>query len=112
MLFFSVSPGQLNCAHYKETSSLVTFSVTGHRTKTITVAIPQSSARPLSSYQVCYNSSNQFRNRNGQLVNTGLLPDCAPMTSEPAPCVVSRAIGGGDVVVVFSAPLADPKGRL
>ena len=112
VLFFSVSPGALNCALYKETSSLVTFSVTGSRTKTITVVVPGTSNRNLSSYQVCYESPNQFRARNGQLVKKGLLPDCAPATSDPAPCVVSREFDGNDVVIVFSAPLGDPKGRV
>lgn len=109
-LFFSVSPGALNCAQYRETSSLVTFSVTGSRTKTITITVPRTTARPLSSYQVCYDSPNKFKDRNGQLVNKGLLPDCT--TSDPAPCVVSREFEGNDVDIVFSAPLGDPKGRV
>jgi hypothetical protein len=112
MLFFSVSPGALNCASYTETSALVTFNVTGLRTKTITVVVPRSQARSLASYQVCYNSPNRFRNRAGQLVNTGLLPNCAPATSAPPPCVVSRNFEGNNVVIVFSAPLGDPKGRV
>jgi hypothetical protein len=111
MLFFSVSPGPLNCARYKETSSLVTFDVTGSRTKTVTVVVPRTSVRGLASYQVCYNSSNRFRNRAGRLANTGLLPDCAAVASAP-PCVVSKGFEGNTVVIVFSAPLGDPKGRV
>jgi hypothetical protein len=112
MLFFSVSPGQLNCALYRETSSLVTFEVTGPRTKTITVEVPRTGARTPSSYQVCYSSPNTFSDRNGQLVNKGLLPDCVPTTNDPAPCVVSRGFVEGQMVIVFSAPLGDPKGRV
>jgi hypothetical protein len=111
VLLFSVSPGALNCASYTETSSLVTFSVSGLRTKTITVIVPRNQGRSLASYQVCYNSPNRFRNRAGHLVNTGLLPNCAPATSAP-PCVVSRAFDGNTVVIVFSAPRGDPKGRV
>jgi hypothetical protein len=112
VLIFSVSPGVLNCASYHETSSLVTFTVTGTRTKTVTVVVPRSSARNLSSYQVCYSSPNSFRARNGLLVKKGLLPDCDAGPNDPAPCVVSRAFDGSTVVIVFSAPRGDPKGRI
>ena len=112
MLFFSVSPGALNCASYTETSPLVTFNVTGPRTKSITIVVPRSQGRSLASYQVCYNSPNRFRNRAGHLVNTGLLPNCTPATRAPPPCVVSRDLVGNQVVIVFSAPLGNPKGRV
>jgi hypothetical protein len=109
-LVFSVSDGFLNCAHYKETSELVEFSVTGSRSKVVTLIIPRTPTRALSTYQVCYNSTNKFTDRSGQLVKTGLLPDCSAVADVP-PCVVSRAFDGSNVVITFSAPVGDPHGR-
>lgn len=110
-LFFSVSDGALNCEHYKETSELVEFSVTGSRSKTVTIIIPRTPpTRGLSTYQVCYNSTHTFTDRTGQLVKTGLLPDCSAVADAP-PCVVSRAFDGTNVVIVFTAPVGDPRGR-
>jgi hypothetical protein len=99
----------LDCVGYTEVSAVVTFDTTGTRTKTITITIPKSVGGNANSRQVCFSSPTPFTDRFGATVTTGLLPDC---TVAPAPCTLSSKVVQGNIVVMFSAPAGDPKGRV
>ena len=100
--------GGLNCTGYDAVSAIVTFFVSGSRTKVVTILVPKTavSGGP-SSRQICYSSPAPFVDRTGASVTTGLLPDCGSV----APCVISRSPSGKFIAVTFSAPAGDPHGR-
>jgi hypothetical protein len=99
----------LDCSGYSEVSEVVTFDVTGSRTKTVTITMPKSVAGNANALRVCYSAPVPFEDRNGNLVTIGLLPDCS---SAPAPCMVSAKNVKQTAVVIFNAPEGDPKGRV
>ena len=69
---------------------------------------PQTPNNGAAFYQVCYSSDTAFVNRSGNVVNTGLLPDCNAAT--PPPCVVSITKDkAGQIVEKVSVPSGDPK---
>jgi hypothetical protein len=108
-LTLAVSVEPLDCPGYSEVSAVVTFDVTGTRTKTVKIVVPKSVAGNANGRQVCYSAPLPFLDRSGNLVTTGLLPDCS---SSPAPCKVSSKLVKKNVEVVFLAPAGDPKGRV
>jgi hypothetical protein len=108
-LTLAVSVEPLDCMGYSEVSAVVTFDVTGSRTKTVKIVVPRSVAGNANSRQVCYSAPFPFLDRSGNLVTTGLLPDCS---SAPAPCKVSSKTVKKNVEVLFMAPAGDPKGRV
>lgn len=108
-LTLALSVEALDCVGYTEVSAVVTFDTTGARTKTITITVPKSVGGNANSRQVCFSSPTPFTDRFGATVTTGLLPDC---TVAPAPCTLSSKMVQGDIVVTFSAPAGDPKGRV
>lgn len=108
-LTLALSVESLDCAGYAELSAVVTFDVTGSRTKTVTITIPKSAGLSAKSRQVCFSSPTPFADRFGVTVTTGLLPDC---TVAPAPCRLSSTVVKKTIVVTFSAPAGDPRGRV
>jgi hypothetical protein len=69
-------------------------------------------------YQVCFQSDTAFLDRNGDVTNLGLLPDCEidyesfVYVPPVPPCVDSRNVDGSFVYLTFLAPAGDPKGRV
>ena len=108
-LTLALSVETLDCTGYTELSAVVTFDVTGSRTKTITITIPKSAGLFANGRQVCFSSPTPFVDRFGATVTTGLLPDC---TVAPAPCKLSSKVVKKTIVVTFSAPAGDPRGRV
>ena len=106
-LYVSVEP--LDCPNYTETSAVVTFDVTGSRTKSVTITIPKSPGLKPAKLRVCFGSPTAFVDRVGATVNLGLLPDCGVAA---APCVSSVRVVKGTIVTTFQAPAGDPKGRV
>ncbi|HEX2026755.1 MAG TPA: hypothetical protein VHF25_02015 [Nitriliruptorales bacterium] len=86
---------------------------TGTKTATlrVTKAVDQLQANNgVVFYQVCYESDNSFEDRNGNLVTTGLLPDCDKQPQPP--CVQSKnKTNAGDVLITLLLPAADPRFR-
>lgn len=109
LLSLYVSVESLDCANYTETSAVVTFDVTGERTKSVTITIAKSSSLKPSKVRVCFASPTAFVDRSGATVNLGLLPDCGVSV---APCVASVRVVKGNIVTTFLAPAGDPKGRV
>lgn len=109
LLSLYVSVESLDCTSYIETSAVVTFDVTGARTKSVTITIPKSSSLKPSKVRVCFSSPTSFVDRSGATVNLGLLPDCGVTV---APCVESVRVVKGKIVTTFQAPPGDPKGRV
>ncbi|MEO8423221.1 MAG: hypothetical protein ABI595_04825 [Actinomycetota bacterium] len=109
LLSLFVSVEALDCANYTETSAVVTFDVTGSRTKSVTITTLKSSSPKPSKIRVCFGSPTAFVDRSGATVNLGLLPDCSVSV---APCVASVRVVKGNIVTTFQAPAGDPKGRV
>ena len=105
-LYVAVEP--LDCPGYQETSSVVTFDVSGSRTKSVTIILPKTGLKA-NDLRVCFASPNAFVNRAGATVNLGLLPDC---TVSVAPCMYPAKVVKTTIVVTFDAPAGDPKGRV
>jgi len=105
-LYVAVEP--LDCPGYAETSAVVTFDVTGNRTKSVTITIPKAGLKA-PALRVCFASPNAFVDRTGATVNLGLLPDCGVSV---APCVSSVKVVKTNIVATFDAPAGDPKGRV
>jgi hypothetical protein len=105
-LYVAVEP--LDCPGYAETSAVVTFDVSGTRTKSVTITVPKAGLK-VAKMQVCFSSPNAFLNRSGQTVNLGLLPDCSIAA---APCVTSIKVVKNEIRAIFQAPAGDPKGRV
>ena len=105
-LFVAVEP--LDCPGYTETSAVVTFDVTGTRTKSVTITVPKAGLQA-SKMRVCFSSPTAFVDRSGATVNLGLLPDCAVSV---APCVTSVKVVQSSIRTIFETPAGDPKGRV
>ncbi len=105
-LFVAVEP--LDCPGYTETSAVVTFDVTGTRTKSVTITVPKTGLQ-VSKMRVCFSSPTAFVDRSGATVNLGLLPDCAVSV---APCVTSVKVVQSSIRTIFETPAGDPKGRV
>jgi hypothetical protein len=105
-LYVAVEP--LDCPGYQETSSVVTFDVSGSRTKSVTIILPKAGLKA-NDLRVCFASPNAFVDRSGATVNLGLLPDCSAAV---APCMYPAKVVKTTIVVTFDAPEGDPKGRV
>lgn len=108
LLSLYISVEGLDCPGYNESSAVVTFDVTGTRTKTVTIVVPKAGLNA-SKMQVCFSSPTPFVDRSGALVNLGLLPDCKVAV---APCVTSIKVAGSTIEAIFQTPAGDPKGRV
>lgn len=130
-ILLTTSGGDLDCDDYVEhTQTTITFDVTTGQFKRVTVRIAKQlvNADPNNGaafYKVCYSTPTDrgdglaFVDRFGNPVypegsgmspTSGLLPDC---NQAPAPCQQSaNKDRSGDMVVVFDAPVGDPKGRV
>ncbi len=121
VLTMSLTPGGIDCADYEEQSGTLTFNVTSNRTKVITMSF-DTGLDPYyvnpDDYQVCFQSDTAFLDRNGDVTNLGLLPDCEidyesfVYVPPVPPCVDSRNVDGSFVYLTFLAPAGDPKGRV
>jgi len=105
-LYVAVEP--LDCPGYQETSAVVTFDVSGSRTKSVTVILPKAGLKA-NDLRVCFASPNAFVDRSGATVNLGLLPDCS---ASVAPCMYPAKVVKTTMVITFDAPAGDPKGRV
>lgn len=120
MNLIGLTPGQLGCPNYVETTDILSFDVVtvaggpggSAKVVTFTIANPVKSA---SQYDVCFQSPSHFTAKSlapAPLQLDGsylaLLPDCRRVGGAP-PCVVDRARVNGKVVLTFSAPAGDPR---
>jgi hypothetical protein len=126
ILTFSLGVDSLDCnnsanLYYKGTSQVLTFDVTGSSGRTtVTMRLAKGSAtRNLSRYEVCFSSpASRFVNKYGRTIaagKAGLLPRCIWRPRHPSggPCLVSRARDeDGNVLVTFSVPAGDPRGKI
>lgn len=103
--------------YYTSTSAPVTWDITTGTSRTeVTIRLAAASVnRPFNLYDVCFSSpTSSFRNRYNVKIKagqSGLLKICPPrLDSEP--CVVDKWRDGGDVLVKFSVPAGDPRGRI
>jgi hypothetical protein len=108
LLSLYISVEGLDCPGYTETSAVVTFDVTGTRTKTVTIVVPKAGLNA-SKMQVCFSSPTAFIDRSGALVNLGLLADCKVAV---APCVTSIKVVQNTIEAIFETPAGDPRGRV
>jgi hypothetical protein len=106
--------------YYKSSSAPVTWDIStaGGRTE-ITIRLDASDVtRPYNLYDVCFSSpTSSFRNRYNVRIapgEAGLLKICPPRLDKQSsdPCVVDKWREGGDVLVRFSVPPGDPRGRI
>jgi len=116
LLAFDAEPTP-NCGdtfnHLPNTVTIDTFSFTGTGNKKATFKVAKSfdQIQPNNGakfYQLCYSSPTPFKDRSGNIVTTGLLPDCPK--NPVAPCVQSRTkSGSGAVLVTAQLPPNDPR---
>ena len=100
--------------HLPNTVTLDTLSFTPTGNKVVTLRVAKSfdhqqANNGVTFYQMCYSSPTPFTDRSGNVVNTGLLPDCATQDPVP-PCVLSKSkSNSGDVLITLLLPPGDPR---
>jgi hypothetical protein len=105
---------------YEDTTPIVTWNVTQANSRTvITIRLDASRVdRPYNLYDVCFSApSYGFRNRFNVRIEpgeAGLLKICPPRLDKQNadPCVVDKWRENGDVLIKFSVPPGDPRGRI
>jgi len=106
--------------HYTSTSSPLTWDVAsaGGRTE-VTIRLDASDVtRPYNLYDVCFSADSYgFRNRYNVRIDpgkAGLLKICPPRLDkqDADPCVVEKWRENGDVLIRFTVPRGDPRGRI
>ena len=103
---------------YQSSSQVLSFDVTsgvGRTTVTITLAA-STATRAVRKYEVCFSSPvSRFTNTYGASIaagHAGLLPAC-PRRLAGGPCVLSKDRDRtGNIVVRFSVPSGDPRGKI
>jgi len=107
----------LDCPGYAPLpgTPVVTFHVTGNSVRIVKIRVPAAlDTRPRSEDRVCYGSELAFIDRDGNLTNAGVLPQCPAKdpSSEP-PCQRRTRIDKrtGDHIVSFIAPPGSTRGR-
>lgn len=116
---------EMECgAGFASESDAVFFDVRGHQLdKTITVTI-KGAEGDVADYEVCYGGDAPFMQKDdlpavfdGQFFWVGIIDACpegssppflGAATGKPAPCVMSKDVVNGDVVIVIWAPPGDP----
>jgi hypothetical protein len=106
--------------HYTSTSAPVTWDISAANGRTeITIRLDASDVtRPYNLYDVCFSSpTSSFRNRYNVRIapgEAGLLKICPPRLDKQTsdPCVSDKWREDGDVLVKFSVPPGDPRGRI
>jgi len=125
VLTFSIGVDNVDCnnapnKYYEGTSKALTFNVTGGTGRTtITMTLDKASVtRSFLKYDVCFSSPNSaFTNKFGKAIaagDAGLLPFCLnPLRNRADPCVILKWFNKqGDVLVRFSVPAGDPRGKI
>jgi hypothetical protein len=126
LLTLSVGLGDVDCnnrinGYYKGTSEAVTFDVTGGVSRTtVTIKLAKASVtRSILLYGVCFSSPvSQFKNWLGKTIEpgqAGVLPACliTKLRRSDGPCMVSRRRdGSGNLLVTFSVPTGDSRGKI
>jgi hypothetical protein len=105
---------------YEDSSSTVTWDVTQAGSRTVVIIRLDASQvdRPYNLYDVCFSApSYGFRNRFNVRIEpgeAGLLKICPPRLDKQNadPCVVDKWRENGDVLIKFSVPPGDPRGRI
>ena len=113
-LLLSVGADQLDCGdpfnHAPHVTTVDAINLTGGKTVTLTVSKQFDMTQPnngAAHYQVCFEGEQPFRDRDGNIVMTGLLADCGVAA---APCVASRSKSqGASVEIVIELPPGDPR---
>ncbi len=108
----SVGVDTLSCTGYTITTQIVTFTSTANSVSTVTITIDAAYVtKSPAQYQICFSSSLQFIDRNGNVVppgGSGLLADCSKRVGPP--CTVSRVKDkAGNVILTMQAPAGDPR---
>ena len=124
ILTFSLGLDGIDCndsanRFYASSSEVVTFDVTaGVGRTTVTITLGASSVTKVAKkYEVCFSSpASSFTNTYGVAIaagQAGLLPACPRKLSGAPPCVLSKdRARNGDIVVTFSVPTGDPRGKI
>jgi hypothetical protein len=125
VLSFSIGVDNVDCNNsankfYEGTSKALTFNVTGGTGRTdITLKLDKASVtKPFLKYDVCFSSPNSsFTNKYGKPIaagEAGLLPFCLnPLRNRADPCVILKwPDRQGNVLVKFSVPAGDPRGKI
>jgi hypothetical protein len=105
---------------YETSSATVTWDITPANDRTeITIRLDKADVtRPYNLYDVCFSSpTSSFRNRYNVKIEkgkAGLLKICPPRLDkqDSDPCVVDKWRDNGDVLIKFSVPPGDPRGRI
>ena len=100
----TVSCGTAPAAPEQVTSYSTTTFTASSLTGTLTVKGENST----SGFRVCYTSTTPFTDRQGHSVTSGDLPKCGPV-GNVAPCIVSTAISGGNLVATLLLPPVNPR---
>lgn len=92
--------------------AVVTFTVTT-RSKTVTMTLPRAYVNQIPNngtpfMDICLDVpvGQEFVDKSGHLVTTGLLPNCS--TTTPIDCISSRGKNAGNEVISFKLPPGDP----
>lgn len=125
VLTLSLGTGSVDCNNrtnrwYKGTSASVEWDVTrGTGRTTVTIELDRADVtRPFPFYDVCFSSpESRFRNKFGKWIEkgeAGLLPLCLfTIRRSDQPCVVAKWVDRDrNVLVRFSVPPGDPRGRI
>jgi hypothetical protein len=125
VLTMSLGLDELSCDNaanqfYKSTSAPVTWDITPANDRTfITIRLDASEVtRPYNLYDVCFSSPvSSFRNRYNVRIGpgeAGLLKGCPERLGkqDADPCVHDKWREDGDVLIKFSVPAGDPRGRI
>lgn len=123
VLSFSLGLDDIDCDNgpnrfYKSSSEVLTFDVTSGAGRTmVTITLAASSVTKVAKkYEVCFSSPlSSFTNAYGAAIvagQAGLLPGC-PRKLAGGPCVLSKERDRtGSIVVRFSVPSGDPRGKI
>jgi hypothetical protein len=106
--------------YYQSSSSPLTWDVTSADGRTeVTIRLAAADVnRPYNLYDVCFSADSYgFRNRYNVRIDpgeAGLLKGCPPRLGkqDADPCVVEKWRENGDVLIKFSVPKGDPRGRI
>ena len=124
VLTLSVGLDDLDCNNaanqrYRGTSAPATWDITRSDSRTeVTIRLDSADVtKAYNLYDVCFSSpTSSFRNRyNKQIAagQAGLLKNCpSVLVRTTEPCVLDKWREDGDVLVRFSVPSGDPRGRI
>jgi YVTN family beta-propeller protein len=87
---------------------VTTYSTTTFTASSLTGTLTVDGETSTSGFKVCFSSSTPFKDKQGNSVTSGDLPTCGAV-GNVAPCIVSTAISGGNLVATLSVPPGDPR---